>query len=128
MQLEDILANVADQDKGAWFELADPVSGAATGIKLKIAGPDSATQHRAHLALTDEMAEMADADGRISAENRERASLNLLARCVLDWEITEEGEPVPFDTKNLLRILRIPWVRAQVDLFAGDRRAHRGGA
>jgi hypothetical protein len=128
MQLEDILSNVADQDKGQWFELPDPVTAKPTGIRFRVAGPDSDTQHRARIALADELADMADADGRVSAEHREKARLNSLARCVLDWEIEEEGKPVPFNTKNVLRVLRVAWVQAQVDAFASDRRNFRGDA
>lgn len=126
MTLDDILANVADQDRGREFELADPVNGQPTGIKLWIVGPDSETAHRARLALADELAEMADANGRVTAEQREKARLNCLAAHVLRWEIEEEGKPVPFNTANLLRLLKVHWVQEQVDAFAADRAAHRG--
>lgn len=128
MQLEDILNNVADQDRGKEFELADPITGQPTGIKLRIVGPDSETAHRARLALSDELAAMADAEGRVTAEQREKARLNCLARHVLQWEIVEDGEPVPFSTANLLRLLRVHWVQEQVDAFAADREAHRSAA
>lgn len=124
MTLDDILANVADQDRGREYELVDPVEGEPTGIKLWIVGPDSETAHRARLALSDELSEMADHEGRVSAENREKARLTCLARHVLRWEITEDGEPVPFNTKNVLRLLKVHWVQEQVDAFA----AHRGNA
>lgn len=44
------------------------------------------------------------------------------------WEIEEDGEPVPFSTANVLRLLRVHWVQEQVDAFAADRAAHRGNA
>ncbi len=124
MTLDEILANAADQDRGKEFELLDPVKGEPTGIRLWIVGPDSETAHRASLALSDELAEMADHDGRVSAANREKARLNCLARHVLRWEIEEDGEPVPFSTLNVLRLLRVHWVQEQVDSFAADRAAH----
>ena len=126
MTLEEILHNVADQDRGREFELADPATGLPTGIKLWIVGPDSETAHRARLALSDELAEMADAEGRVTAEQREKARLHCLAAHVLRWEIEEDGKPVPFNTANLLRLLRVHWVAEQVDSFAADRAAHRG--
>lgn len=127
MQLNDILADAQDQDRGREFELLDPVTGEATGIKLRVAGPDSATQHRAQLALADDLAELADLDGRVSAAPREAARLNSLARCVLGWDVSENGEPVPFSQENVLRLLRASrWVREQVDGFASDRAAFRG--
>lgn len=125
MTLDDILHNVADQERGREFELVDPVDGKATGIKFWMVGPDSETAHRARLALADELAEMADADGRVSAENRAKARLNSLARHVLRWDIVEDGKPVPFSTANVLRLLRVHWVEIQVDAFADNRAAHR---
>ena len=126
MTLDEILHNVADQDRGKEFELHDPVSGQPTGIRLWIVGPDSDTAHRARIALFDELADMADAEGRVSADHKEKARLNSLARHVLRWEIVEDGQPLPFTTANLLRLLRVSWVQQQVDAFASDRAAHRG--
>lgn len=127
MDLNDILSDAQDQDRGREFELMDPVTGHPTGIKLRIAGPDSATQARARLQLVDDLAEMADDDGRISAASREKARLNSLARCVLGWEITQDGEPVPFTHASVLRLLKAAmWVQSQVDGFASDRAAFRG--
>ena len=126
--LTDILASAADHEKGRWFELHDPVDGAPTGMKLKIAGPDSETQRKAQLALADELAEMADIDGRVSAENREKARLNALARMILDWQVTEDGEALPCTHRNAVRLLRAgAWVQQQVDAFASDRAAYRDG-
>ena len=125
MTLDEILNNVADQDRGKAFELADPVTGRPTGITLRIVGPDSSTAHRARIALADELAEMADIDGRVSAEQRQKARLNCLARHVLGWEIVEDGQPIPFKQANVLRLLRVQWVQQQVDAFADDRAAHR---
>ena len=127
MQLNDILADAQDQDRGRDFDLLDPVTGKATGITLRIAGPDSATQARARLQLADDLAEAADDTGRVSAKDREKARLNCLARCVLGWDIKEDGEAVPFTHANVLRFLRAAaWVQAQVDGFASDRGAFRG--
>ncbi|WP_304620197.1 hypothetical protein [Paracoccus sediminilitoris] len=129
MQLNNILADAQDQDRGRDFELADPITGKPCGITLRIAGPDSATQHRARLAFTDELAEMADHDGRVTAEAREKARLNNLARCVLGWHILEDGQPVPFNHANVLRLLKsAQWVQVQVDAFAADRAAFKGAA
>ena len=128
MDLNDIRAGVADHDKGRWFTLQDPVSGEPTGIRLKISGPDSATQRRAELEMTDRLAEMAGPDGRISARDRETARLETLAACVLGWSVLEDGQPVPFNTANVLRLLRMAkWVEIQIDNFAGDRAAFRDG-
>ena len=123
MRLSDIEANAEDQERGAWLDLADPWNGKPTGIRLRIAGPDSATQGRAQLTLADELAEAMNETGRVSAEEREAARLRCLARCVLGWEVTEDGKAVPFSFANVLRLLKAAkWVQAQVDAFAADRR------
>jgi hypothetical protein len=121
MQLNDILGNVEDQDKGREFELIDPVEGKPTGIKFRVAGPDSDTQHRAKISLADDLGEMADLDGRVTAEQREKARINCLARCVLGWTIEEDGKPIPFTHQNLVRVLKVLWVEQQVDAFAANR-------
>lgn len=124
MQLNDILANAQDQDRGRWFDLRDPMTGKPTGIRFLMAGPDSATQARARLQMADDLAEAADDEGRISAAAREKCRLNSLARCVLGWEIIEDGQQLPFNHANVLRVLRsAQWVLQQVDSMAGDRAA-----
>lgn len=122
MQLSDVLNNATDQDKGADLELIAPWDGKPTGMVLTIAGPDSDTARRADIALVDELAEMADAEGRVTGEQRAKARLNALARRVIRWDVEDEDRPVPFETRNVLRLLSIGWVREQVDAFAGDHR------
>lgn len=124
MDLLDIAGNAADQERGREFELAHPVTGAPTGLRFRVAGPDSATQRAARLWLADELAALADAEGRVTAEQREKARIAALARCLLGWEIVEHGENLPFTHRNAVRVLGLAtWLQAQVDAFAGDRRA-----
>ena len=128
MQLNHIIAEAQDHDRGRELELHDPATGEPTGIKLRIAGPDSATQNRARLNLSDAMAEAADPSGRVSAEVRECLRVESLAACVLGWEIEEDGQQVPFTQAHVVRLLRSSqWVQAQVDAFAADYAAFRGG-
>ena len=125
MDLSDILANIADQDKGRECELLDPVTGQATGIKLWIVGPDSKTAHDARIAMADELMELARPDGTIAAEVRECARIHSIARLVQRWEISEGGKSLPFNQKNLLRLLAVSWVEAQIDAFASNRAKFR---
>ncbi|WP_404404903.1 hypothetical protein [Pelagibacterium halotolerans] len=122
MELSDVLHNATDQDKGADLNLIAPWSGEPTGMILTIVGPDSDTARRADIAFVDELAELADEDGRVSAENRAKARLNALSRKVIRWDVKDEGKPVPFETKAVLKLLTVGWVREQVDAFAGDHR------
>lgn len=126
MDINEIASLSADQDRGKWFELADPVTGAGTGIRLKVVGPDSDTARRNRLLLADEIADLMADDGRVTAEARERARIASLARHVIDWEAREDGAPVPFSHANVVRLLKAGvWVQAQVDAWAADRAAHR---
>lgn len=119
--LDDILANVEDQDRGAEMELRNPATGEPTGLKLTLAGPDSLTQRRSRLQMSDEIAELMCADGSVSAEERERATIASLARCVLRWDVRQSGQPLSCSHANVVRFLSVAWVREQVDAFAGDR-------
>lgn len=122
MDLNDVLANVADQDRGRELTIVNPWTGELTDMKFWIAGPDSDTQRRARIGMMDELAEAAGTDGKVSSEAREVARLNCLAKCVLRWEILEGGRPLPFSQKNVVRVFRAgAWIQAQVDGFAGDR-------
>lgn len=123
MTLEEIQANVIDQDRGRPLEIVDPWEGKPTGMTLWLAGPDSETQRKARIAMMDELAERAEPDGTITAANREAARLNCLAKAVLRWEVQHEGEALAFNHKNVVRVLKAAeWLQAQVDAFAGDRR------
>ena len=82
----DHLSSIAeDQDKGRWLTMIEPYEGKAVGVRLLVAGPDSNVQARARLKLADELADKADDEGRVSAENRETARIRNLARCVIGW-------------------------------------------
>ncbi|NPD14474.1 hypothetical protein HOY34_04575 [Xinfangfangia sp. D13-10-4-6] len=130
MNLSEVANISEDQDRGRWLDLLDLRDGKPVGIRLLIAGPDSSAQARARLKLADELADMADDEGRVSGENREICRLRNLARCILNWEASEDGQPVPFSFDAALRLLKAGrWVQEQVDDFAGSRRAFaQGGA
>ncbi|MBB3289899.1 MULTISPECIES: hypothetical protein [unclassified Rhizobium] len=123
MDLSDILSNVVDQDKGRRMEIVNPWTGDGTGIFFVVAGPDSQAQRNARIAMMDELAEMADDEGKVSSEARETARINSLARCCLRMEIEEDGKQIPSNHKNIVRVLKAAaWLQAQVDTFAADRR------
>lgn len=123
----DILAQAEDQDRGKWFPLLHPVTGAETGISLLVAGPDSRRQADALALLTDDLADLADEAGRVNGAGRAAAHRRMLARCVLDWKAEEEGQPVPFNFSAVLRLLGVAWVKAQVDTFAAARSVYFPG-
>ncbi|WP_428428228.1 hypothetical protein [Pararhizobium sp.] len=121
MRLDDVFSTVEDCDRGAELELLHPVTNVPTGLKMTLAGPDSETQRRARLTMLDRIGELAMADGRVSAEHREAESIAMLARCVLRWDIAQDGQPLPLTHDNAVRLLSVSWVREQADAFAGTR-------
>lgn len=129
MTLEAILGNLADQDRGRWLDIIDPWEGKPVGLRLLIAGPDSATQNKSRILMMDELSAAADVDGRASFEAREKARINSLARCVLAWEIAPEfGLDAKFGHAAIVKILQVAWIQQQVDAFAGDRAHFRSPA
>lgn len=123
MQLSDALGNVADQDKGRWLDVLDPWTGKPTGFRFLLAGPDSDVQCRARITMMDELAEASSGGGTVSFEVRESIRVACLARCVLAWDVADDGQPVAFSHKNVVRVLKgVRWLQAQVDAFAGERR------
>lgn len=122
MQLEAVFANARDQDRGRELKIVNPFDGSPTGLAMTVVGPDSETAHRARLALADELADLADGEGRVSAENRDKARLHCLAAHVIRWTAEEDGKPVAFTAANVERVLRVGWIGMQVDAFASDRR------
>lgn len=122
MDLSDVIKSAEAQDGGHAFELLDPVHGSPTGIKLTIAGPDSKIAKNAHAAMLKEGNRIANRKGGETAADRERVMEIFLCTVTLGWEVKEKGKPVPFSQENLLRLIRAgAWVRAQMDVFAGDR-------
>jgi hypothetical protein len=122
MNLSDVLAVVEDQNRGAVLELLDPFHGTPTGIKLTIAGPDSLYAQRARVQMADDLAEAASAEGRVSGQDREDCVISSLTRLILAWELVDEGKPVSLSHVAAVKLIRVPWVREQVDAFAGNRR------
>lgn len=68
MNLSEISCFSEDQDKGRWLDLLGPYDGKPVGIRLLVAGPDSSVQARARIRLADDLADMADDEGRVPAQ------------------------------------------------------------
>jgi hypothetical protein len=128
---DDVFQNSEDQDAGRELHLVDPFTGQPSGIVLVLAGPDSATARRARIALADRLAEMADHDGRVSAEHRATARQEaLLALIIRGFAIDGDGKNetvshLPIARDTVRRLVSTPWVEEQADAFAADRRNYR---
>lgn len=129
MTLDEINSNLVDQDKGRWLEVVDPWDGKPTGLRLLIAGPDSETQNKARIAMMDELAAAADTEGKASFEAREKARINCLARCVINWDIAADfGLNAKFGHAAVVKVLQVAWIQQQADAFAADRANFRSEA
>lgn len=122
LDLADVIGNVRDQNRGRWFDILDPVTGAQTGIRLQIAGPDSETQRRAQLRLADRLVELAGPNGRVTAEDRCTARVEALAECIIDLAVVENGQEMSHSHRNTVRLLKAArWLEETADRLAGDR-------
>ena len=122
MDLSEIAKSASAQDEGSWHELISPVDARPTGIRLRIAGPDSEVSRKARQTMEREVNRLGSRAGGLTPEAREKLMDEYFATVTLDWEAKEKGKPVPFSKDALLRLLRAGlWVRAQIDGFAGDR-------
>jgi hypothetical protein len=126
MDFDDLVSFAEEQERGAWLDVPDPMTGEPSGMRFLVCGPDSPTQKRAKMQHMDDLVAMAGPDGICSAENREAARRAMLARCVKDFDVTKGGAKLAFDHKMMVRILETSsWVDLCIDRFADDRAAYR---
>lgn len=60
----------------------------------------------------------------VTAEEIEASALDLLIKCVEDWNITLGGEQPPCTEAKVREVFEmLPWVREQVDAALGDAQA-----
>ncbi|WP_421360276.1 hypothetical protein [Agrobacterium rosae] len=129
MNLDQIKSNLVDQDRGRWLDVVDPWDGNPVGLRMLVAGPDSETQNKARITMMDELADAADATGKASFEAREKARVNCLARCVINWDIAADfGLEAKFGHAAVVKLLQVAWIQQQADAFAGDRAHFRSEA
>lgn len=128
MTFEEIQNNVEDQERGRECQLINPFDSTSAGIMLRIAGPDSRLAQRSRLELRDDLADAADGGGIVDAATREKLVLDSLAKLVVDMVADEEpGKRLVMSHSSIVRLLRVSWIREQVDAFAGDRRNFKPG-
>lgn len=129
MTHEDLIANLADQERGRWLEIVDPWEGKPVGLRLLVAGPDSDTQRKARVEMMDKLSEISDNEGKVSFEAREKLRVFCLARCVLNWDVAADfGLAAQFGQTAIIKVLQTLWLQQQVDAFAGDRSNFRSEA
>ena len=105
------------QDAGRWVDILHPVTGEPTGIRFKIAGPDSRRQRDARYEVAARRA-----SGAVTASRLQAQAVAFMAACILDWKVIENGEPIPFARHQVERVLNAsPIIADQLDRALSDR-------
>lgn len=94
-----IMGLPAQHDSGRWFNLPHPVTGAASGVELLVAGPAGMIARAAQWGLLDALAAAQTDAAAIPAAARERLRLDALAAHMLGWR----GEGMPAFTPSEAR-------------------------
>lgn len=96
-----------------------PQTGMETDITIELAGTDTAAYKKAVGAITKRANKRKN---KVSTEEVEEMSIELLVAATVDWKNLEEGgKKLPFSKENATKIYSsIPWLRKQVDAFVGD--------
>lgn len=115
--------NVKLQTKGIWHDILHPATGLPTGMRVKIVGPDSPAQRKSRFELEDWLNpnsnSYANRNKPRSAEEKDKKIVEFLAGTIIDWEVVEDGKPVPFSEENKIRVISAAtWLRAQIDTLA----------
>ena len=123
MDLSKLHRNVKLQTKGIWHDILNPATALPTGIRVKIIGPDSPAQKQLRFDLEDWLNPRSE---RYSSRNQPRNAkekdekiVEFLADTIIDWEVFEDGKPVPITKEAKIRVINAAtWLRAQIDTLA----------
>ena len=112
---------VSPANEGVWMNLEHPVTGEPLDVKIKLAGVDS-DYYKKELRKQQNK-KFKKGFRKLSAEELEADTIELLVACTLDWEGVElEGQALECNPENVRKIYkRFPWIREQVDNFINDR-------
>lgn len=111
---------VEGQDRGADLQIRHPVTGEIVpDMVFVVAGPDSDTQRRARIKFSDELLAFR---GTPPADELNRMEIERLARCVVSWRVTRDGNPVEFTHTNVIRLItNFTFIKEQLEAFAASR-------
>ena len=112
---------VSPANEGVWMNLEHPVTGEPLDVRIKLAGIDS-DYYKKELRKQQNK-KFKKGFRKLSAEELEADTIELLVACTLDWEGVElEGQALECNPENVRKIYkRFPWIREQVDNFINDR-------
>lgn len=118
-------------NRGTTIEVPDPTDGTPSGFKITILGKDSDAYRRVEASQRERAIRMANTTGtfRVSPEQIEHNTLELISCCVVGWEGLEDenGQSIPFNQENLKSLLNeSPYVKEILDRNIGDRSIFSG--
>ena len=110
---------------GAWMRVVNIATGEETDIEILLAGADS-EQFRDAKRQWDRRRrdKLERGRGLPTADELEKARLETLVACTLDWRNLEiDGQPLACNKVAAHQVYRnFPWLREQADAFIDDRR------
>lgn len=84
-----------------------------------IVGRNSRTFRRIEQAQADRLLRRRSAD--LTAEVIENNELEKVAGCVKEWNLSDDGKPIPCDRENVITVLRAaPWIRRDFETAMAD--------
>ncbi|MFM2129058.1 MAG: hypothetical protein RL477_604 [Pseudomonadota bacterium] len=129
VDLSAIEASIRRQDEGIVVDIMGPDGKTPLGLRIRVAGPDSARAVAAQDALTDELL-AAQNDGKPTAATYSARRVRWLAKLTLSWEgkVRFDGAEHEFSEAAAAALYeRFPFVLNQIDRAAGDRSRFTNG-
>lgn len=123
VDLSAIEASIRRQDEGIVVDILGPDGKTPLGLKIRVAGPDSARARDGLEDLTDELATGGGTGTTTKAERRDHG-LRYLAKMTIGWEgqVKFDGVVQDFSEQAALALYRrFKFIASQVDNAAGDR-------
>lgn len=116
---------IADNaDIGAVLTVLHPATGVETDIKIRLSGTDSSIYRNWLIRSVNKKANTKK-QKKVSFEEAEQSSTELLAALTLSWEgIEAGGKELKFTHEAAVDLYADPnmkWLREQVDEFVGER-------
>jgi hypothetical protein len=118
----------AQQDKGVRITLKDQLGDALTYTKddgslvectALVAGQLSATYRKAEDTMRDRQLKRRSV--QLTGEMLARQQMELIAACVLDWNLHDGPKPIPCTKENVITVFTAaPWIRADIEAVMSD--------
>ena len=112
-------------NSGQEMEVLHPATGESIGSYIILAGADSEVYRAAQRKIANKRLSNPSFRGqfKLTVEQLEVETLELLARCTLSWrEVVYKGEQMPCTPENAKMLYKaLPWLRDQVNGFIEDR-------